>query len=440
MAQVIVIGAGLGGLPTAYELRHWLKGGHQITLVSDRPQFTFIPGLIQVALGKIPLEHVQLDVASLCKRHGLGWVDSAVVRVDPDQQTVQLANDQVLSYDYLVIASGPSLAFDEIPGLGPHGGYTQSVCNPAHALIAREAWEAFLENPTDLVVGAAPKTGCLGPGYEFALLADEELRKRGLRDRVTITYITPEPYAGYLGLPDLYMARELTEGVLEEQGVQVVTDAAIARVLPDRVELSDGRQFPFGYAMILPAFRGAEYVQASGLGNDRGFISILPTQRHQDHERIYALGVSVHLEQPYHTPVPIGLPKSGQMTEAMGAAVAYNIAVDLGALPSPHQIPTLEALCFAEFGQTGIAYIAAPILPDPANGQRRYSYATRGAWVNWAKAAFERYFLLKMQWGIGLPWFELWGLKLLFGLSLLRPVTQSVRPNLGPNLHAPHHT
>jgi sulfide:quinone oxidoreductase len=128
------------------------------------------------------------------------------------------------------------------------------------------------------------------------------------------------------------------------------------------------------------------------------------------------------------------------MTEAMGAAVAYNIAVDLGSLPRPHQVPTLEALCFAEFGQTGIAYIAAPILPDPVSGQRRYSYATRGAWVNWAKAAFERYFLLKMQWGIGLPWFELWGLKLLFGLSLLRPISQSFEPNTGSHLHAPHHT
>jgi len=422
MAHIIVIGAGLGGLPTAYELRHHLKNKHQVTLVSDRPQFTFIPGLIQVVLGKIPLEHVQLDVATLCKRHGLEWVYSGVVRVDPHRQTVQLANDQTLDYDYLVIASGSSLAFDEIPGAGPHGGYTQSVCNPAHALIARSAWTAFLENPTDLVVGVAPKAGCMGPAYEFALLADEELRKRGLREQVTITYLTPEPYAGYLGLPDLYRARELTERIMEEQGIQVVSNAAIARVVADRVELADGRQFPFGYAMILPAFRGAEYVQTSQLGNDRGFIPVLPTQRHRDYERIYALGVSVHLEQPYHTPVPMGLPKSGQMTEAMGAAVAHNIAVDLGALPNPYQIPTLEALCFAEFGQTGIAYIAAPILPDPINGQRRYSYATRGAWVNWAKAAFERYFLLKMQWGIGLPWFERWGLKLLFDLSLLRSV------------------
>lgn len=440
MAQIVVIGAGLGGLPTAYELRHWLKGGHQVTLVSNRSQFTFVPGLIHVALGKIPLSRVQLDLASLCKRHGLNWVDSGVVRVDPDRQTLQLANDQTLDYDYLVIASGPSFAFDEVPGLGPHGGYTQSVCNPAHALEARAAWETFLQNPTDLVVGAAPRTGCLGPAYEFALAADEALRKRGLRDRVTITYITPEPYAGYLGLPDLYLARELTEGVLEEHGVQVVTNAAIAQVFPDRVELADGRHFPFGYAMILPAFRGAEYVQASGLGNDRGFIPILPTQRHRDYERIYALGVSVQLEQPYRTPVPIGLPKSGQMSEAMGAAVAHNIAVDLGALPGPHQIPTLEALCFAEMGQTGIAYIAAPILPDPVSGQRRYSYATRGVWVNWAKAAFERYFLLKMKWGLGLPWFELWGLKLLFGLSLLRPVSPSDPSNTSPNLHAPHHT
>ncbi|MFM6741956.1 MAG: hypothetical protein ACKPJL_10985, partial [Microcystis panniformis] len=86
-------------------------------------------------------------------------------------------------------------------------------------------------------------------------------------------------------------------------------------------------------------------------------------------------------------------------------------------LPAPQKIPTLEALCFAEFGDTGIAYIAAPVLADPLTGKRRYSYAVRGIWVTWVKAAFEEYFLQKLRWGMGVPWFERWGLRLLFGLS-----------------------
>jgi sulfide:quinone oxidoreductase len=70
--------------------------------------------------------------------------------------------------------------------------------NPHHVEVAQEAWEAFLENPGPVVVGAAPGAGCFGPLYEFILTLDDELRKRQLRDRVTLTIVTPEPYVGHL--------------------------------------------------------------------------------------------------------------------------------------------------------------------------------------------------------------------------------------------------
>jgi len=91
--------------------------------------------------------------------------------------------------------------------------------------------------------------------------------------------------------------------------------------------------------------------------------------------------------------------------------------VPTGAIP----IPSLEAICFAEFGETGILYVAAPVIPDPVTGQRRAAYAVQGPWVVWAKAAFERYFMLKMRAGAAMPWFERLGLRLLFGVDLVRP-------------------
>ena len=178
--------------------------------------------------------------------------------------------------------------------------------------------------------------------------------------------------------------------------------------------------------MILPAFRGASFVQAvPGLADANGFIPVLPTQRHPIFSTIYAAGVSTQLEQPDLTQIPIGLPKSGQMAEAMATAVAHNIAVELGAIKAPLQVPTLDALCFADFGNTGIAYIAAPVLPDPETGKRKRSYAARGPWVSWVKAAFEEYFMLKTQSGLGMPWFEKLGLRALFGLKMLKAKTSA---------------
>jgi sulfide:quinone oxidoreductase len=433
MANIAIIGAGLGGLPAAYELRNHLSRKHEVTLISDKPKFTFIPGLIQVALGLKSLHHIQLNLAQLTQRHGIKWVDKSVMGLDPEQKTIALTGGEKLSYDYAIVATGASLDFAAIPGLGPHGGYTQSVCSPSHAIAAKEAWLQFLENPGELVIGAAPGAGCFGPAYEFMFMADWELRRRGLRDRVKITYVTPEPYAGHLGVRGIKNARELTQNLLHKREIEVIDNAAIASVDPGVMTLADGRMLPFQYSMILPAFRGVKFIgDVPKLGNERRLIPTQPTGKHQTLPGIYALGVSVDLQQPEKTPIAIGLPKSGQMTEAMAVAVAHNIAVELGEIRAPMQIPTLEALCFAEFGDTGIAYIAAPVLPDPVTGKRRYSYAVQGLWVAWFKAAFEEYFLLKMRFGAGMPWFEKLGLRALFGLDVVKasqqPITHYQQP------------
>jgi sulfide:quinone oxidoreductase len=392
-------------------------------LISDKSHFTFIPGLIPVALNLKPLAHVQLDLQTLAQRHGLDFVRGGVTHLDMPNRQITVAGEKTIDYDYVIIAAGASLDFDPIPGLGPHGGYTQSVCTPTHALEARTAWLEFLENPGPLVVGAAPGAGCFGPAYEFALIADQQLRRHGLRDQVPITYVTPEPYGGHLGVSGVKHAQELTAQLMQERGIEVIDTMAITAVEPERMILANGRSLPFSYAMVLPAFRGVQFVRdLPGLGDEKGFIPVLSTQRHPTFPEVYAVGVSVKLPQLDKTEIPIGLPKSGQMTEAMATAAAHNIAVQLGAIRAPLQSPTLDALCFAEFGDTGIAYIAAPVIPDPETGQRRTAYAARGPWVVWAKMAFEEYFMAKMRLGVGMPWFEKLGLRALFNLKLFRSV------------------
>ncbi|WNC52621.1 MULTISPECIES: FAD-dependent oxidoreductase [unclassified Thermosynechococcus] len=418
MARVVVLGAGIGGLPTAYELRHRLGDRHQVVLVSDVDRFTFIPGLVAVALGHHSLERLQVPLGIVSRRHGLQWVQGKVQQIDPKAKKVYLP-EQTLDYDYLVIATGAELALDLIPGLGVH---SHSVCTPAHAVAAHRAWQAFLKDPKDLVVGAAPGASCFGPAYEFLFLAEYALRRHRLRDRVKITFITPEPYIGHLGIGGLANSDQLTLDLIAQRGIETITNAEITAIEPHRILLRDGRVIPFGYSMILPPFRGPAFVRASGLGNEKGFLPLLPTLQHPDYPEIYGVGISVHLPPIEVTPVPMGLPKTGQMTEEMAIAASHNIAVALGELAADPVVPTLDALCFADFGDTGIAYIAAPVIPETLGQKRRLAYAIQGLWVSWVKAVFERYFLLKMRWGLSVPWFEQWGLRLFFGLSLVRPL------------------
>jgi sulfide:quinone oxidoreductase len=397
-----------------------LPSTHQVTLISNTPKFTFIPSLPWVALDLMPLDQIQIDLPSIVAKQGITWVPGAVTQIDPIAHQVWVA-DEVITYDYVVIATGADLALDAVPGLGPEQGYTQSVCNPHHAELAHAAWLQFLATPGELVVGAVPGASCLGPVYEFALLADFVLRKRGLRAQVPITIVTPEPYAGHLGIGGMANSAHLVTQLLQQRQVNLIENAAITEITADQIRLADGRVLPFRYSMLLPPFQGPSFLRkALGLSDSKSFLPVLPTYQHPEFESVYSVGVVTQLAPPEPTPIPIGVPKTGQMTEAMGIAVAHNIAIKLGAIVAAPVKPTLEAICFADFGDTGILFLASPVLPDPELGRRR-AIALQGAWVSWAKTAFARYFLAKMRFGVGVPWFERLGLRGV-GLSLVEPI------------------
>lgn len=426
MARVVVIGAGLGGLPAAYELRHRLPRHHQVTLISNQPNFTFVPSLPWVGLGLRSLSRIQLELAKIVPQHGIELILDAVTAIDPQAKQITL-RDRTLDYDYVVIATGPELALDALPGLGPEGGYTQSVCNPHHALLAHEAWERFLQDPGPMVVGAAGGASCFGPAYEFAMLANHALRQKGLRDQVPITFVTSEPYAGHLGIGGMANSRWLIRAMMADRHVDVIDNVAISQIEPDTIHLADGRSLPFKYAMILPPFRGPRFLrEAPGLTDAKGFVPVLPTYRHPEFDSVYSVGVITQLKPIEATPIPIGVPKVGQMTEEMVMAAAHNIALDLGVISGQPIKPTLQAICFADFGDSGALFLADPLLPDAA-GHRRRAFTTKGIWASWMKTAFEKYFMDKMRVGWTIPWFERAGLRAI-GLPLVEPIALSPEP------------
>ncbi len=426
MARVVVIGAGLGGLPAAYELRHRLPRHHQVTLISNQPKFTFVPSLPWVGLGLRSLSRIQLELAKIVPQHGIELILEAVTAIDPQAKQITL-QDRTLDYDYVVIATGPELALDALPGLGPEGGYTQSVCNPHHALLAHEAWERFLQDPGPMVVGAAAGASCFGPAYEFAMLANHALRQKGLRDQVPITFVTSEPYAGHLGIGGMANSRWLIRAMMADRHVDVMDNVAISQIEPDMIHLADGRSLPFKYAMILPPFRGPRFLrEAPGLTDAKGFVPVLPTYRHPEFDSVYSVGVITQLKPIEATPIPIGVPKVGQMTEEMVMAAAHNIALDLGVISGQPLKPTLQAICFADFGDSGALFLADPLLPDAA-GHRHRAFTTKGIWVSWMKTAFEKYFMDKMRVGWTMPWFERAGLRAI-GLPLVEPMAPSPEP------------
>ncbi len=402
MAHIVIIGAGLGGMPMAYEIREAARAEDRITVVSDSPIFHFVPSNPWVAVDWRKRDEIELDVAPLLARRGIDFVPTGVRRVHPGENRLELADGGRLDYDFLIVATGPKLAFDEVEGLGPQG-HTQSICHVEHAARAQQAWERFVAEPGPIVVGAVQGASCFGPAYEFAMIMETDLRRRKLRDRVPMTFVTPEPYIGHLGLGGVGDSKGLMESIFRDKHVRWICNARVSRVEAGKMFVTehdeDGKpkkehELPFAYSMMLPAFKGVDAVFGiEGLTNPRGFVLIDPWQRNPAFPNIYAVGVCVAIPPVETTPVPTGTPKTGYMIESMVSATAKNIRAALDGR-EPTEKATWNAVCLADFGDSGAAFVALPQIPP-----RNVNWFAQGKWVHLAKVGFEKYFMHKMKKG-----------------------------------------
>jgi sulfide:quinone oxidoreductase len=355
------------------------------------------------------------------ERKGIRFIAEPVTRIDPDRNRLEVGeHGETVDYDYLVIATGPKLAFDEIPGVGPQA-HTFSVCTTPHAEHAARGYQAFLKDPGPVVVGAVQGASCFGPAYEFAMILDADLRKRRLRDRVPITFVTSEPYIGHMGLGGIGDSKGLLESELRKRHIKWITNAAVLEARSDQIRVAehdDGGQvvrehgLPSRYSMLIPAFKGVDPVAAvETMCNPRGFVLIDEFHRNPVYPNVYSAGVCVAIPPVEPTPVATGAPKTGYMIESMVTAIVHNIR-DAIAGREPGHRATWNAICLADLGDDGVAFVALPQMPP-----RNVTWARRGRWVHLAKVAFEKYFMRKMRTGSTEPVYEKYVLK---ALGILR--------------------
>ncbi|HUK57011.1 MAG TPA: FAD-dependent oxidoreductase [Nitrospiria bacterium] len=399
MARIVVIGSSIGGLPAAYECQKLLGKRHDVAVVSNVDFFHFVPSNPWVAVGRRTRKDISFPLAPILKKKRVEFIHAAADRIDPEHNRIITARGQV-PYDYLIVATGPKLNFAAVPGLGP-SEHTQSVCTVDHAEQAWGAYQAFLKDPGPVVVGAAQGASCFGPAYEMAFILDADLRKRRLRRKVPIYFVTPEPYVGHMGLAGVGKSRRLMEDEFADHSIQSVVNAAIKDVQPGKLLLEGGQEIAFRYAMFIPPFFGVDAMAGTaGLCNPKGFVNIDAYQANPRHRNIYAVGVCVAIPPVEQTAVPTGAPKTGYMIESMVSAAVHNIKADIENDPK-RETATWNAICLADMGDTGIAFVALPQMAP-----RNVTWAKKGRWVHLAKIALEKYFLHKMKGGVSEPYYE----------------------------------
>jgi sulfide:quinone oxidoreductase len=409
MAHIVILGGGIGGMSAAYEMKEKARSQDSVSVVSNHPYFQFMPSNPWLAVNWRKRKDITLDVEPYLAKKGIKFIAKGAKKLHPDKNQIELDDGSTVDYDFLIIATGPKLAFDEIEGLGPEK-HTHSICHVDHAVTAGAAWNEFVKQPGHIVVGAVQGASCYGPAYEFAMIMDTDLRKRRIRDKVPMTFVTAEPYIGHLGLGGVGDSKGMMESVMRDRHIKWICNAKVTKVEAGKMHVAEHNDdgtvkkehvLDFKYSMMLPAFKGIDAVFGiEGLTNPRGFILADAFQRNPKFTNIYSVGVCVAIPPVEVTPVPTGTPKTGYMIESMVTASVHNIRNVLDG-KEPDQKATWNAVCLADFGDNGAAFVALPQIPP-----RNVNWFSQGKWVHLAKIAYEKYFLRKIKKGNTDPVYE----------------------------------
>ncbi len=146
---------------------------------------------------------------------------------------------------------------------------------PVTPSTRREGWQKLIRDPGPVVVGASQGASCMGAGYEFLFNLEYAARQAGVRDKIDITWITPEPFLGHFGIGGMAGGEAMLKSFMKMFHINYVVNSEIEEITETEVVLKDGRRLPYKYSMIIPPFNGAKFVKESGdLGDEKGFIPV----------------------------------------------------------------------------------------------------------------------------------------------------------------------
>ncbi len=368
----------------------------RLQLFQPRRPF-FYPSLIWVIQGERELADLSFPIRPVFEKQGISYISSPMELIDAQNKVIFLQNGEMLPYDKLLIATGGAWQWGTVPGLAPKPeGHTISILSPAAVEQARADWQALLADPGPIVIGVTLNTSLYGAAYEFALNLDVALRKAGVRDQATITFITPELYLGHFGHEGIGNSRHLIEKAFAKRDILYVTEAQIDRIEAGGVIL--GNQYhllPSRFTMIVPPYRGIQPVQdVPNLGDEDGRIPVDDYYRSVHYPDIFAAGTAIQIKPKVTTLLPCGVLTPGTVSSEMGRITAVNLAADLG--DGTHEVKPpsdIKSLYVLDSGGRGL------FMSLGAQSWLNVQLNIPGPWSHWAKTIAEKYQMWQVQEG-----------------------------------------
>ena len=372
---VLVLGGGVGGLVAASVLRRELAPEDRVVLVERSAQHTFWPSLLWVMSGSRTAEQVQRNLQPLARR-GIEIRYGNITEIDPERHRVVVDGEE-LTGDALVVSLGAALVPERIPGLAEAGGNFYTVDG------ARQVYDqvSHLHAGRVAVVVADVPFKCPAAPYEAAMLLESLLRRRKVRDQVTVTVYAAEPAP--MGVAGPEVSRGVVEFV-QQRGIEYRPSTNLTRVdaSAKRLTFDTGDEAEFDVLAVVPPHAVPEVVRNSPLAGSNGWIPIDPATCETRFENVFAIGdvttVSLKLGKP--------LPKAGVFSHGQAEAVAHTLAARLRGR-GREQTFKGHGECFIEMGGGTAGFARGNFYAEPVPQVQMYR---AGRHWHAAKLAFER--------------------------------------------------
>ena len=290
MRKLVILGAGTAGTMVANHLsKHLNKSDWQITIIDKDDDHLYQPGLLLLPFGVYKKDQL-IKPRKRQVNERVNFIFSEIEKIEADNNKVILKNSAEIEYDYLIVATGTTPRPDQTPGLDDPAIWYRSAFD-FYTLEGSVALQKALENfPGGKMVVHITELPlkCPVAPLEFAFLADSYFKKRGIRDKVQIHYVTP--LEGAFTKP---VCSKTLGYLLEERDIQLETDYVIERVDPETKTMysMDEREINFDLLVTVPLNMGADFIGASGLGDELNYLPVdKETFLSTDYKNIFALG------------------------------------------------------------------------------------------------------------------------------------------------------
>lgn len=401
MKNLVVLGSNFAGFTAVLQLQDRLKKNkreYQVLVISPSHEFLYVPSLIWVPFGRRKVQDIRFDLRPIFKRKGIQFIEEAADKVVPDRNTVILSNGEEIKYEYIVVATGVKMNFDVVEGLKPEDNKIQNIVIPKLANKTKEAFDKLVADPGPVIVGATQGASCMGAAYEYLFNMDKELRKRNVRDKVTLYWITPEPYLGNFGIDGMPGGEAMLKMFMKMYNIKWIVDASIDEIQDDKIVLKGGEELPYKMAMLMPPFEGADVMKNSPeLVDAKGFVETDGTYRSKRYKNVFAAGLAVQVSPPFDIEsTPFGVPKTGYPSDVTGKIVAKNIIRLINGKTKlvDKEWGKIPALCVMDAGHKEV-YLVANHLFKP----RQFAIMLPNIFNDFGKVLLEKYFLWKNRHG-----------------------------------------